>query len=91
MTEPRLFAPPAPKNPATAASATPDSELRVRITATMGYTLSVPASWVEDEEFLADPEEAVFTWITDNAGQCINEADLMDHTVWPTPGRQVPA
>jgi hypothetical protein len=55
----------------------------VRITASVDYTLSVPASWVEDEEFLEDPDEAVFTWICDNADQCIDEMNLMHHTVWP--------
>jgi hypothetical protein len=62
---------------------TSTQEPRVRITASVDYELSVPASWVEDEEFLEDPDEAVFPWIADNAGQCIAEMDLMDHTVWP--------
>jgi hypothetical protein len=57
-------------------------EPRVQITASVDYTLSVPASWVEDEDFLADPGEAVFTWIVDK-NQCISGIDLMDHTVWP--------
>jgi hypothetical protein len=59
------------------------AEPRIRITATVDYTMSVPASWIEDEDFKADPHEAVFTWIADNPGQCIEDVSLMDHTVWP--------
>jgi hypothetical protein len=95
VTEPRLFAPPAPQNPIAAADSTPgsppDPKRRVRITASVDYTLSVPASWVEDpdSEYHEDPDEAVFTWISGNAGQCIDEMDLMDHTVWPDRKRAV--
>ena len=60
---------------------------RVEITATVDYTLSVPAAWVQDpqSEYHQDPDEAVFTWIVDNPDQCIAEIDLADHTVGPTP------
>jgi hypothetical protein len=59
------------------------SEPRVRITANVDYSLSVPASWVQDPEFQQNPDEAVFTWIVDNAGRCIDDMTVMDHTVWP--------
>ena len=59
-------------------------EPRVHITATVDYTLSVPASWIgPDSEYHDDPDEAVFTWIVDNAASCISEADLAFFTVWP--------
>jgi hypothetical protein len=63
--------------------ATTPPEPRVRITASVDYTLSVPASWVgPDSEYHDDPDEAVFTWIVDNADSCIAEADLADFSVW---------
>jgi hypothetical protein len=87
MTEPRLFTPPAPEGPLASSGSTlndpPAPERRVRITASVDYTLSVPASWVEGPEYHEDPDEAVFTWISDNTGQCIDEMDLAGHTVWP--------
>ncbi len=71
-------------------TAGPGQAPRVTITATVDYTLSVPAAWVQDpeSEYHQDPHEAVFTWIVDNPDQCIAEIDLADHTVDPTPGQR---